>query len=412
MKNLFISSKTILKTLSGLAVLLLAFTGCNQDTEPSAYNPNISVTATPVITSVSPESSAFAGVTVITITGQNFSSDISQDYVDFDETSGTILSATPTQITVVPPNLVSDTVKIRVAVQTALKFGYYTDNSGNKKLFSLKTATSEYGNFKHAVEFPYAIASDAQGNLYASMTTYSVGSGIVKITPDGVRTTWAPKGGETSWTSLAFGPDGNLYGARNMKAIFSIVAGAKSTTFSTAFNGSIAALDFDNSGNIWAVGTGAYIYSVTSAKVAKAFSLTGSTVTLRAVKVYNNYVYFAGSFDGVEKIYKASITSSSQIGSVEEVFNFSSSIATGYSIYSLTFDKNGNMYVGSDYTDPILVVKADKSFTKLYSGVLYPKAQSFAWGAGSTGNYLYYSRGRVDTSETVVRVNFGESIAP
>ena len=406
MKNLITNYKMILKTLSVLAVFVIAFTGCETKPDPSAYDPNFTGDPSPVVTAVSHAAEGFAGVTTLTITGQNFSTDKSQMLVQFDTYNATVLEATPTTLKVLAPNIVQDGMTLRVATLTAINWGYYSQK------FNLKAAALEFGNFKPNNELPYAITNDAAGNVYASVVAFNVGVGIWKIAPDGSHTIFAPKGGETSWSGLKVGPNGDLYGARNVKAIFLIQAGKASTTFASTNLGTIYDLDFDKNKNIWAGGNNDFLYSVTPAKVVKSFAISAKS-NIRAVRVFTtggkDYVYFAGKVDTLEKVFRMEIKSAAadQVGAVEEVFNFSDKFP-GFTISALTFSQDGDMLIGTDHANAVLIVHPDKSFEPLYKGVLNPKAQGFAW----TGNTLYYSRARVDTTQTLIKVNIGKQGAP
>ncbi len=406
MKNLFTCTKMILKTLSVMAVFVIGFTGCETKPDPSAYDPNFKGDATPVITALTPASEGFAGVTTVTITGQNFSPVPSQNIVQFDTYTATVLEATSTTLKVLPPNVVQADMPVRVATLGAVNWGYYAQK------FSLKAAALEFGGFKPNNELPYAIATDAAGNIYASVVAFNVGVGIWKILPDGTHTTFAPKGGETSWSSLKVGPNGDLYGARNVKAVFQIQAGKAGTTFASSGLGTIYEIDFDKNKNIWAGGNNDFLYSITPAKVVKSFAINPKS-NIRAIKVFatggKDYVYFAGKVDTSEKVFRMEIKTAAadQVGTIEEVFNFSEKFP-GFQISALTFAQDGDMIIGTDHSNAIVIVHPDKTFEPLFKGVIYPKAQAFAW-AGST---LYYSRARVDTTQTLIKVNIGKQGAP
>lgn len=406
MKNLFTYSKMILKTLSVAAVFVFAFQGCETKPDPSAYDPNFTGDPTPVVSSLSPATQGFAGVTVITITGQNFSPVPSQNIVQFESTNATVLEATSTTLKVLAPNIVQANLPVRVATLTTMNWGYYSQK------FNLIAAAEEFGGFKANNELPYAITTDAAGNIYASVVAFNVGVGIWKILPDGTHTIFAPKGGETSWSGLKVGPNGDLYGARNVKAIFQIQAGKAGTTFASSGIGTIYDLDFDKNKNIWAGGNNDFLYSVTPAKVVKSFAINPKS-NLRAIRVFTtggkDYVYFAGKVDTLEKVFRAEIqsTTADKIGTIEEVFNFSEKFP-GFTITALTFAADGDMFIGTDHSNAVVIVHQDKTYEPLFKGVLYPKAQAFGWA----GNTLYYSRGRVDTTQTMIKVNIGKQGAP
>jgi len=402
MKNLFTYSKNILKTLSVFAIFVLTATGCETKPDPSIYDPNFKGSADPVVTSVSPATEGLAGVTVVTITGSNFSSKTSENFVSFNTFQGTVLEASPTSLKVRLPNVVLDSTVVRVGVLSALNWGYYSQK------FNIKAAAEEYGNFKNGMDIPFSVAADATGNVYVSLTSSNVGAGIIKIAPDGTKTQFAKKGSETTWSAIKMGPNNELYAARSQKAIFKIVQdGTGGTSLGFSGIGTIFDFDFDKNLNIWAGGNNDYIYSaVIASKTVKSFPFKAN---VRSVRVYNDggkdYVYLAAKVDTVEKIVRMEIQSDAadKLGPVEDVFNFSQYFP-GNSVLAITFSQDGDMYIGTDHKDAIIIVHKDKTYESLYKGVLYSKAQNFAW----TGNSLFYSRYRVDTSQTIVKVNVGK----
>jgi IPT/TIG domain. len=404
MKNLFTNTKMILTAFSAITLLVITFAGCETKPDPSAYDPNFKGSADPIVTSLSPANSGYAGITVVNITGSNFSANKAEDFVYFGDNQATVLAATSTTLKVLVPNVVDDSMYVRVAVLSAMNWGYYSQK------FSTSAAASEFGDLKSS-ELPYAVTSDDAGNIYISITSFSIGAGIIKIAPDGTRTAFAPKGGETSWASLKVGPNGDLYGARSVKAIFQIQAGKAATTYQSSGLGTITDIDFDANKNIWAVGNNDYIYSVSTAKVTKSFAYKGST---RAVRVFatggKNYVYVGGKVDTLEKVYRMEIKSAAgdAVGSPEEVFNLTDKYP-GSQILALTFALDGDMYIGTDdKTAPVLIVHPDKTYEPLYQGVLYRKAQAFTW----TGNTMYYSRAAADTTQAIIKVKMDKPGAP
>ena len=111
-------------------LLLLRFTlpisflifSCEDPNYPeNIWDENDQGNASPSISSVEPEA-AFAGIDTLTINGQNFSENTSENLVYFNNMLGEVINATSTSLRVITPNLVSDSVKIRVAVQGAFLF--------------------------------------------------------------------------------------------------------------------------------------------------------------------------------------------------------------------------------------------------------------------------------------------------
>ena len=103
------------RILLGFSIFILS---CEEPDAPdSVWDENDQGGSTPIVSSVEPAQGAFAGIDTLTITGQYFSDNMSENLVYFNGMLGNVVEATSTTIGVVPPNLVSDSVQINVAVQ-------------------------------------------------------------------------------------------------------------------------------------------------------------------------------------------------------------------------------------------------------------------------------------------------------
>lgn len=388
---------------AAVIVLTLPFWGCNEqaNVEP-LYNPSFSNVLAPVITSISPADSAFAGVDEITITGNNFPASAKEVSVFFGSVPATVLSVDTNKIVVKAPNLVSDSINIKVN-----KFN--ADKLSNVVLYKLISATLTFVKF-NPLNTPYSLTFDKAGNAYVSLILDKTGAGIKKITPDGVISDFAPKGSETSWSSLKFGQAGELFAARRVKGIVTIAEGQTAKTWVSSSNGigTIADFDFDADGNVWAGGDNASLYRVTAAKNVKSFAFKAN---IRSVRVYNSYLYVAGFKDGSEGVWRFQIVNSDSLGTEELYYDYKSSYPTG-SIQAITFSADGDLYIGTDGVETIVIVKPDKSSKVLFEGILNPLNKSlfnsFYWG---TGVYLYFIRQAVDATDAatapvaIIKVN-------
>jgi len=404
---LTVKRTTALIALAALAFLL--FSGCENPETGSLYDPNYtSPRPQPTIASLAP-TSGLAGVTTITIAGTNFSSVKTENTVYFDAKQAEVLTAGPTQLTVKAPNLVKDSIKIRVSVFGALLFS-------NTALCKLDAAVAEFGEFGGTDE-AWGTTTDASGNLYVSLVTNGAGVGIKKFTDAGVKSDYAPSGGITKWSSLKMGPGGEIYAARILRAIYKIPAGGGNPVPWTSFGnlGTVFDMDFDKNKNLWAGGNNASVYRIRQDKDVKAFPFAAN---VRAVRVYNDYVYFGGlvTADNAEKIVRFRIISPDSLGPQEEYFNLTLSTLGGSttSIYAITFAADGDMYVGTDATNPIVIVHPDKTAEPLLPGLMLPTMHVFASGAGTT---LYAVRGTtsagaVSSSEKIFRINTLKGLAP
>jgi len=404
---LTVKRTTALIALTALAFLFLS--SCENPETGSLYDPNYtSPRPQPTIASLAPKS-GLAGVTTITIAGTNFSSVKTENTVYFDAKQAEVLTAGPTQLTVKAPNLAKDSIKIRVSVFGALLFS-------NTALCKLDAAVAEFGQLGGTDE-AWGTTTDAAGNLYASLVTDGNGMGIKKFTAAGVKSDYAPSGGVTKWSSLKMGPSGELYLARILRAIYKIPAGGGPAAIWVSFGnlGTVFDMDFDQSKVLWAGGNNTSVFRIKQDKNVKAFPFAAN---VRAVRVYGNYVYFGGlvTADNAEKVVRFKIVTPDSLGAQEEYFSLTASSlgGAGKSIFAINFNVDGDMYVGTDATDPIIIVHPDKSAEALHPGVLSPAMHIFASG---TGSVLYAvkgvpSSGVVSTSGKIFKINPLKTLAP
>lgn len=411
MEKLFYIKK-IKSKFAGIALLFLfafTFAACNEDVTPSLWEEKPKGD-TPVISEVSPANKALAGVTTITIKGQNFSSDPSKNFVYFGGTQATILSASPTELVVKAPAVLGD-VKIKIAV-----FG--VELFSNEMPYLLEAAVESVYGFKD-FELPYAIALDANNNIYFSLVSDNNGKGIMKLTPDGTLTNFAPKGGETFYNAIKVGPGNKIYGVRSARAVFEISEGVAPVAWSaTESSLKFVDLDFDSQKNIWTGGSGGKIYRFTSSTDKKGFDFAKDITALR---VFNDgtdeYLYVATTSTTEKAVYRMKIVSKDELGTPELYFNFSGNFdILTKSITALTFSQDGDMYLGLNSSETIVVVHPDKSFSTLYSGLIKEPVLSFSWG---NDNNLYYSRGKITnvdgtilSQQLIIRVNVEKPGAP
>jgi len=404
---LTVKRTTALIALTALAFLFLS--SCENPETGSLYDPNYtSPRPQPTIASLAPKS-GLAGVTTITIAGTNFSSVKAENTVYFDAKQAEVLTASPTQLTVKAPNLAKDSIKIRVSVFGALLFS-------NTALCKLDAAVAEFGQFGLTDE-AWGTTTDASGNLYVSLVTDGAGVGIKKFTAAGVKSDYAPSGGITKWSSLKMGPGGELYLSRILRAIYKIPSGGGNPAIWVSFGnlGTVFDMDFDKNKNLWAAGNNASVYRIRQDKDVKAFPFAAN---VRAVRVYNDYVYFGGlvTADNAEKVVRFKIISADSLGPQEDYFNLTTSPlgGAGKSAFAINFTEDGDMYVGTDANEPILIVHPDKSAESLHPGLLKPVMHIFS--SIPNTNYLIAINGTatggpVVTSGKMYKINVLKKIA-
>ncbi|MDP1678276.1 MAG: IPT/TIG domain-containing protein [Bacteroidota bacterium] len=391
-------------------MLLTGFSGCKEDEPTSLYDPNYITRIQPIVDSLSPSGGALAGIDVITVHGKNFSTVKTENTIYFDIQKGTIQTATATQLTVKVPLLVKDTVAVKVSVVGADKFSEI-------KTYKLIGAVSEFGALS-SFEDAYAIACDKIGNLYASLVLNSIGNGIRKFTPSGDTSTFAPKGSETNWTAIKVGSDGTLYACRNQFAIFSIAAGAKSIIFKSIPGSKLYDLDFDKNLNIWSGGAFDSIYKIQPDKSHKGFFFA-SNANVRSVRIYKDFLYVGGKVDSIEGVWRAPIDGSGSLGTFQKYFDLSAQPGYSYNganVTAITFNSDGDLYIGTNGKDGILLVHSSSPTTAepFYSGLFVANAEnySFAWGSGTT---LYVTRRNnaiITISQILIKINTQKQSAP
>jgi IPT/TIG domain len=394
----------LLVSVLGCAAIAGILFGCKDEAPPSLFSPDYVSGPQPTVTRIDPASSGnpftdpLAGVTVLTITGTNFSATPANNVVFFDATPLTTLQASTTQLQVKAPLIISDTIKVKIAVTGA-------DLFNTPFIFKLNAASlDKFGNFAPSEE-PVAVECDSAGNAYVSMLSSGLGIGVKKFTPAGDRTDYSAVG---SWKGMKFGPGGAIFCAAGRAIIFRIPSGGGASAVWVSGSGltNLSDLDFDQNGNIWAGGPSATnIFRVKQDKTVQAFPFVG---TVRAVRVYSGYLYVGGKRDSLEKVWRFSVDATGNLGAEEEYFNLSSVYgANSYGVNALAFSSDGNLYIGTDAAEGIVIVHPNKSSESLYPGVLSGQTISLAWGKNAD---LFQSR--VGTTKTLAKINPQKASAP
>jgi uncharacterized protein (TIGR03437 family) len=402
----------MIKLYKYLGLIILAvffFISCDDDANPGLDGLITPPTTPPSLTSIEPQNGGLAGITILTINGANFSSDLSKNEVYFNGVKGEILEGSSTQLKVKPPIVVSDSVQVKVSV-------FKVEDFSNILFYKLAPAAVEIFKFNPANDgTPYAITLDAQENVYASL---GPSKGIYKIDQQGSLTQWALKGAETFFTSITYGTPSGIYGARRVRGVFQILQNAEPSiyvSYAAGVGGATADTDFDQDLNMW-LGANGSIISVTPSKVIKGFSFTGNNII--AIKIFNGAIFAISTTNNEQVLWKIPIINADSIGTPELYFNFTSIVDPTIKLVDLAIAADGDIYLGTDaVVDPIYIIHQDKSFEKLYPGVLTSSVTSLSWG---NGNYLYMTRtvvfkpGSAEIAEpqTIYRIDMEKQGAP
>lgn len=409
--------KTSLFQRAAAAFLLLSLSiagaGCADDPVDSVYDPSAPVAAAPVVDSITVQGGGglLSGVSVLNIDGRNFSTDTTVIIVYFDAVRAQLVSATKTRIIAKTPVLVKDSVKVRISIQGAVNFSV-------SRYVNIKAAVATFGGFT-SFEEAYGITCDQAGNIYAAMLSSGLGIGLRKITSAGDTSTYSPKGlGIDVWSALKMGPGGVIYACRNQRAMYTIsAAGAPPVLFvAGASSAKYYDLDFDKNKNIWTGGTDTAVYRIKPDKTTKAFAFK-QNAAVRSVRVYKDYLYLGGKVDSVEGVWRAPIDVNGDLSApFEQYFNLSAQPGytyNGVGVFAITFNTDGEMYVGTDGADGVLLVSAGGSgASKYYPGLFVAGAQNlvFAWGDG--GNLYVTRRANGVSTNALLKINTQKSSAP
>ena len=369
-----------------LLVFFIFFFSCEEPDAPdSIWDGNDQGGTTPIVSGVEPPQGAFAGIDTIMITGQHFSPDVSENLVYFNGMLGNVVSATSILISVVPPNLVSDSVQISVAVQGAFVFGKY------ENLYTLRAAVVEYGPFDQFTDI-YSLDLDRQENLIVSLNaTPDAQFWIVDTDQDSA--VWSSSLAKAS--GMKMGPSGSIYFVNYQRFLYRDEQGTakENTEIFKRLNGNATDLDFDENGNLFLGGTGSTIDLVDiyndgglTDGVSEAKNL--DTLDIISLKVYDNFLYvLTTTVTSDQSIYKMPILDNSgALGDLELVFDWSDYTNKEALALCFALSEAGDILVGSDWASQPLTIIQNGFASGFYSSILTAPIVYMAWG---NENYLY-----------------------
>ena len=340
--------------------------------------------ASPSISSVEPEA-AFAGIDTLTISGQNFSENTSENLVYFNNMLGEVINATSTSLRVITPNLVSDSVQIRVAVQGAFLF------ADHSSLYKLTAAVLDYGPFDQFTDI-FSLDLDRDENLIVSMDgTPNAEFWIVDTNQDSA--VWS--GALAKGSGMKLGPTGSVYFVNYQRFLYKDEQGTpkENSEIFKRLNGNATDLDFDSYGNLFVGGAGSMVDVVDindddglTSGVTEAKNL--DTLDILSLKVFNDYLYvLTTTVTSDQAIYKMQILDDSgSLGDLELVFDWSAYTNKLSSALCFTLSESGDLFVGSDSDDQPLTYIQNGNASGFYSSILTAPISYMAWG---NSNYLY-----------------------
>ena len=412
-------AKKICLNVVASILTLLFFQFCSEEPTPSLYDPNFKANATdPVINGIEPASGTFAGIGEITISGSNFSSNLSQNHVYFNGLKGTVLDGNTSQLSVRVPLVSDDSIRIQLRVDGALLYAEWFP-------YKVELAVIEYGGVTDQTDI-FGMACDANENLYVSS-----GSNVIyQITPDQVQKEYvtAAQGVDGFYKSMKVGPGGNIYAIRT-RFLYEIPAGGGSIArVSGRLSKSPNDLDYDENKNLfYCASEGIYKFK---ADYSDTLVAEYPQTSLIAIRVFNGYVYVAGEYNGpasdhIKKgIWRNQIMDAAgNLGAKEDVYNselYYGSLVNTPDVYAITFAEDGDMYIGADSTATAFAVivahpvaqgdYSEQNSEPLYDVLLKPPANNFCWG---NGQYLYLNnRSNNPDKKRLFRVTMGKNSAP
>ncbi|MBN1540914.1 IPT/TIG domain-containing protein [candidate division KSB1 bacterium] len=392
----------------GLAIVLVlcGIWGCSKDRPKSLFDPDYVSQEKPTIHSVTPSGEALAAVVPITIEGAHFLNDTAKVSVWFNTVKAKILQASSDRIVVQSPNLVADSVAIKIAVREA-------DRLSDPYSYRLLQSVFVVGGF-NKYDDPYALTCDRHGTVYVS----NAPSRLEKVTPEGERTQFGSSIGSgirmTSVKNMKVGPGDYLYLVSNTNYIARISVDGGDITKWATLSASVYDLDFLPSGSLYTGGRNAPLILVKNdASSSNVADYKGYNI--QAIRVFDGYVYIAAEItaDRTVHIWRHRINADESVGERELVFNWTENFGTA-SLLGLTFAADGTMYIGTDLMESIMVLHSDGNFEPLYPGVLLPETYSLCWGPDE---FLYIAR-RNDSKnssqelQTVLKINMVKLGAP
>ncbi|MFQ6604134.1 MAG: IPT/TIG domain-containing protein [Fidelibacterota bacterium] len=386
-----------------LGLITIGLFSCESPNYPEKiYNDNPDVLPDPVITSIAPADSAFAGIGILTITGENFGSDINRCQIYFNGNPGEIQSLSATELVVKAPNLVADSVKIQISVIGAYEFAEWD----NYKLFP---AVVSWGGFDPLGTNLWAIAIDNSENLFVSE---SENREILRVFPNGEAdsVTFAAHSAKQKAIGMRYyAANSSLILAMSHKNIYEVDEGNDANNIVRLPSNTRAYdLDFDSYGNMYAGGRRNVLYRINLGAGESSFTSAVTfpdDVHLNAIRVFEDYVYVIGEYIGSDTtavlygIYRTAIVSSDSLGPVELLLDWEAALgADATKPFDLTFALDGTLIVGVDYIDPSSLASlgpalykvsppyADATPEPIYAEVLPAPATKLTWG---NNNYLY-----------------------
>jgi hypothetical protein len=393
----------------------------------SIYDPNsVNQADSVLITAVIPEVAGSASEIVIqgsgfTPNGKNWVYFIAYDSVGVDKyeltsVQATIKSVTESEIVVFRPLIAADSIMIKVVSSEAMVVGIYSKNYPMESIFD------DFGVLLPTAKLTN-LSIDEDDNAYLLLFSSQE---IYKLTSAGKEdTTFVPVTGSTVEFALDIkeGQENFIYFLRRSGSRTAIYRFAKTggdvELYHQLSGFSGLSFDYDQNGNVY-IG-GRYGFRVLRPDMTEINYDMYNSYLINTVKVYDNSVYVLATYDGVDSLNNPSGIFRNEIISSDGQLNTTKILFQDWSLTgeyresffnSMTISEYGEIYVGTDYIDPILLISPSGELSKLYYGYLNTEVNCLVWGEG---NYLYILSGIGLTfaeGNKVQRINMGKNGAP
>ncbi|MBD3224104.1 MAG: hypothetical protein GF313_05205 [Caldithrix sp.] len=397
--------KFILKSIFGFSVLaILLLAGCAEERQDSLYPPDEELEPAPVVNSLEPEGSWYAGVGTITINGENFMPvEPYSEYnlVAFDENLAEVVDATQTRLVVKSPKYIADSIEVKIATRESL--------FSEPVLYALKAAVdTTFGNLK-AGEVVYGICADGMENVYVFINS-SAKNYIMKISPEGETSVHIDNISYLRANAMRTGPQQNLYtavAAGRVKVIYKYDDAGQQSVF-TSLPGIPRAMDFDQNDNLWVTSDDQLV------KVdpqGSAETMATLDLPLQALRVYDNTVYTSGYDEnsGEQKLWSIAINDGQNIGEPQVVIDGAAAQwLDGVKINAITFSAEGEMYLGTNGSPDALFRYnlGAEAQEVVFPGLVAPNLYAMVWGEDV---YVYASQINADqTASNVLKIDLGQ----
>lgn len=410
-------TRQLIKIFLFVILFIVVITGCEYKGPTALYYQKHNPTSIPVIDRLEPDVIAPAGYNYITILGENFAEKsmynwVYFSYIDEDDKAvvvdGEIVESSTTSIKVRRPNLVYDSVTVKVVTEDALLFDEYGP-------YQINAVNEDFGGFFEVLNLS-AIAEDDLGNVYV-FQQYSPFN-VYQITSDGTRTVVDQMSGSVYDARIR--PDGKWILIMNNSTIYQreIVGGDTVVSDYADVGKSVRFGDFDSNGNLYTGGISrSDLYIVTSGEsegVASGYYGDKFYCIRVSMDKGTEYVYSLVELRNPDEnnpeiaIWRNEILDASgSLGARELVLDWSTTGAFAdyaANTFVVREDEDGTIiYVGTDSEeDPILIYDPDKdSQDILYKDILPSPATILEWGSS---RYMYMIMG---DQWTVQRIDMG-----